>query len=747
MAMSPHPSFHRQLMSGIASFALLAGLLSSLPGSFARPADDPALPPVPANAAFGIAHVSYADGSGTGPQSTRYARATNAGATWNRWALYWTDVERSAGSLDYSAVDARVDADRAAGLEVNAVLLATPAFYATAGSPVVPQPRLERRPAGAPQLAAAPAADSAISAATSPPSGLYNSVFADGSDVPDAGKAVNANNPWARFVATTVARYNGRVSVWEMWNEPDFSAFWSGSVSDYVRLLKVGYLAAKAANPTATVLVGGMMYWQWVNTYGTEHAWLRSFLTELDRDPARATSGYYFDGIPWHWYSRPADILQRTVSARAILAQHGITGKAMWVNEANAPACGEPPVYAPCARPGDAGYNYMRDGYKGSATSDEQAAFVIQAAAYGLAAGLDRFFMFQHYDDGNGEAFGLFRNDGSERPAYQAYQVAARYLRGASSATRYTLGDYEQILGDADQGGVRQRVAVVWKRTAGAGEVRVPGAGSALVVTQSGQTWTAYTSGDAFVLSLAGATDNRNFSGDVNDYIIGGTPLVLIGTDLRPVTGAATPTPAPTAVPTATPAPTATPTATPRPVIVGGLLSNGGFETGAPCPTSWTCSGSGPVELSADAHSGVRAALLGSVFYADTSIGGGSNSTISQSATLPGSGVPSLRFAYKLATTESIGAPGADWHTWPDRLEVIIVDPTYTAHYDYVTLEATGWIVATVPLSAYRGQTVTVIFNVYQSSAERPTTVTIDDVEVWVDEHWFPLITARGHSQ
>src|SRR5690606_15981375 len=76
-------------------------------------------------------------------------------------------------------------------------------------------------------------------------------VFSDGSDTPGAGKSVNPGNPWASFVYAAVERYRGHVHVWEVWNEPDLSMFWSGSVADYARLLKVAYLAAHQADPNA----------------------------------------------------------------------------------------------------------------------------------------------------------------------------------------------------------------------------------------------------------------------------------------------------------------------------------------------------------------------------------------------------------------------------------------------------------------------------------------------------------------
>lgn len=472
--------------------------------------------PVARDDRFGIAHVSYP----AGPRSVaRYAAAAQAGASWDRWALYWTNVETSQGNYNWASVDANVDGDVANGFQVDPVLLATPGFYATtrcALSGEASPPRIEDK---GPALAVM-RGESVRSAAdapctVSPPQRLSQPVFADGTDVAAPGKAINPNNPWARFVATSVARYKDRVHVWEIWNEPDFSAFWSGSVADYARLQKVAYLTVKSVDPGATVMLGGMMYWEWANRSG-DQAWLKAYLDELARDPAAAANGYYFDAIPWHWYSRASDVYDRISSARTLLAQRGIAGKRHWVNEMNAPACGEPPPNAACS---------PTSAYRGSATVQEQAAFVVQAMAYAIAVGADHVFHFQYQDDGNGEAFGLFRNDGSARPAYTAYQVAAQYFAGANSGSRFTVGNVELVV----VGSPSSTVTAMWAK-GGSNETAVVSAkgGSATLVEVDGTTSTVAPVNGVYRIPLERATDNRNFTGNATDFIVGGRPRLLV---------------------------------------------------------------------------------------------------------------------------------------------------------------------------------------------------------------------------
>jgi len=60
-----------------------------------------------------------------------------------------------------------------------------------------------------------------------------------------------------RYVYETVRHYRDLIRVWEVWNEPHFHGFWRGTASEYVRLLRLAYEAAKRADPTCVVVGGG----------------------------------------------------------------------------------------------------------------------------------------------------------------------------------------------------------------------------------------------------------------------------------------------------------------------------------------------------------------------------------------------------------------------------------------------------------------------------------------------------------
>jgi len=66
---------------------------------------------------------------------------------------------------------------------------------------------------------------------------------------------------FAHYVKTAVARYKSYIRYWEIWNEPNLSVYWSkpkDELKTYSHLLEVSYQAAKKADPTCTVLNGGL---------------------------------------------------------------------------------------------------------------------------------------------------------------------------------------------------------------------------------------------------------------------------------------------------------------------------------------------------------------------------------------------------------------------------------------------------------------------------------------------------------
>jgi hypothetical protein len=255
-------------------------------------------------------------------------------------------------------------------------------------------------------------------------------------------------NVWARFVRATVARYPD-VRYWELWNEPDLAIYWGGTAEDYYRLLRAGYLAVKAANPDATVVMAGLAYWQ-------DPGFFERLLDEIVSDPQSGQHHHYFDISAWHWYARSNDLYDRALWAKAVMAERGLD-KPIWINETNA-------MLAPETAP-----RGERAGW--TVSPAEQAAFMVQAYANALAAGVDKTFVFRLDEAPVSEGVGLLTHEQVPRPAYAALQAAAEFLGGASAIERRFQDGVTQILFQHADGRVTW---VVWNNTGFAREVAIP---------------------------------------------------------------------------------------------------------------------------------------------------------------------------------------------------------------------------------------------------------------------------------
>ena len=77
------------------------------------------------------------------------------------------------------------------------------------------------------------------------------------------GTNVPPTNPqdYANFARWAAGHFAGRVAAWEVWNEPNTSAFWAGTdPAAYAALVKASYPAFKAGDPSAQVVVGNTSY-------------------------------------------------------------------------------------------------------------------------------------------------------------------------------------------------------------------------------------------------------------------------------------------------------------------------------------------------------------------------------------------------------------------------------------------------------------------------------------------------------
>jgi hypothetical protein len=165
-------------------------------------------PPVPAGA---FAYGFQVHTSNISPQA-RSAAVGNvklAGFGWVKHQVEWLSIETAQNQYNWAELDAMVQADQAAGLNVVLSVQHAPTFY------------------------------------RSPSSGLMPS----------------DPSTFQRVMQAMASRYAGKVKAYEMWNEENLSReTGQGNVdpSTYLPLLKAGYAGTKAGDSNAMVLLGAL---------------------------------------------------------------------------------------------------------------------------------------------------------------------------------------------------------------------------------------------------------------------------------------------------------------------------------------------------------------------------------------------------------------------------------------------------------------------------------------------------------
>ena len=379
------------------------------------------------------------------------------------------------------------------------------------------------------------------------------------------------DNTWANYVRRAASTYAGRIDHWIIWNEPDIreteiAHTWNGTVADFAQLQRVAYLAAREANPEAIIHLPAFTYW--ADYYAGTEQYMARLLDEIMSDPEAAANNHYFDVATAHLYFQPGQIYDLLGLFTDLLRDRGL-GQPIWLIETNAPP-----------RDDEA---WLVEEWTLSVTQVEQAAFMPQALAMGLAAGAERIGVYKLKDTesdkvANPEPFGLVRLDGSERPAFATYRLAVGYLGGALGAERERWDDIGQVRVDqADQS-----TTVLFSRVPEWQQAEVAATDDvATLVDMWGTKEVITPTNGLYTVDLPPASCSHSIG---DNCMIGGYTYYLVqDADAPPPTAtpAATATPAqtPTALPTETPTDAPTPTVTLPP-------TNTPSPTSTPLPTS-----------------------------------------------------------------------------------------------------------------------------------------------------------------
>jgi polysaccharide biosynthesis protein PslG len=299
-----------------------------------------------------------------------------AGINWVRLNWSWKDIEPEQGQFNYSQFDRVVAAAAERDVQLLAILTSVPPWSSTA------------------------------------PDELKNQY---GNLAPvDRYRPANPDD-WKLYVQWVVERYDGdgledapgspRIGHWEVWNEPNLSLFWppEPDVREYVELLKISYEAITQADPSATVVLGGLSG-SGINAEGT------GYLQQI----YKLGGAPYFDIVSVHHYLHPIEgklerLQVNLLALREVLDTYD-ADIPIWLTEI--------------------GWSDAPNAW-GSPTVSEQEIAEFLIAVYSTELPVEKIFWynFRNIVDGSSEVehnFGLVHSDFTPKPAYDAYKAVTQ---------------------------------------------------------------------------------------------------------------------------------------------------------------------------------------------------------------------------------------------------------------------------------------------------------------------------------
>jgi hypothetical protein len=314
--------------------------------------------------------VSGASTSITTPTSaiptTFSAMSENGVAAWSPWPAVsfgtfrmwdtgtrWNQIETSAGSYNWTKADKVVNLARSNGKDL---------IYTFGGTPTW---------------------------ASSEPS--QGCPYGNGSCA--APKSMSDLSAFAKAVAT---RYKGRIRYYELWNEPNDTHYYTGSMSNMVTMAATIHDAIKSVDPSAVIL-SPCPTW---SSAGAPYIWMTNFL--------KAGGGSHFDIAAYHAYpgtSGPEFVISSVQNMRNALTNSGYGSKQIFITE------------------GGWGQN------KYFSTEDLRANFVARFVVLAWAKGVSKLAWYA-YDSADWGT--LYTSSGGLRPAGTAYNQVYKWLTGAT---------------------------------------------------------------------------------------------------------------------------------------------------------------------------------------------------------------------------------------------------------------------------------------------------------------------------
>lgn len=221
------------------------------------------------------------------------------------------------------------------------------------------------------------------------------------------------------FIRVIATRYRGKIRSWELWNEPDNSAYWLGTTAQFAELVRAGSRGVRAAAPEARVVLGGI-------------AGKTEFLETLFAHEHLAPA---VDVVNCHayyetWHPDPIEALTDYLArCREIIRDYG-EHEPLWLAEVGYSTVG-PRVEVSAS---------YRARFRGEHTDEAQANALVRTLVLALASGeLPALAWYRLNDlpaneavigDDNNRHLGLRDTHGAPKPALRAFaELAALFAQ------------------------------------------------------------------------------------------------------------------------------------------------------------------------------------------------------------------------------------------------------------------------------------------------------------------------------
>ncbi len=336
----------------VAAFAcmLAASVLGLVPGTNRSDGVASADPASPVSSRYGVCdpHLKWHDSA---TQDRILSDEATAGIGWIRIDFAWPDVEPTRGAWNFNLTDAAVAKAQQRGIKILGILGFSPS-WANGGC------------------------------------------FFFGTPPTDMAA-------WQNYVSTVCARYKGKVSAWEVWNEENILSFWitGPNPNAYVQLVALAAPRIRAADPAATVVMGGVA--------GLDPVYIDGCL--------KAGIANYVDAVAYHPYPvvLTCSVLPQEPNCRYIIswlrnliAQYTTKHLQIWLTELGWTAF---------------------TGYPG-VDRDTQAAYLLRTFINYADQPIDQIFWYNLWDEQSNPQdsesnYGLLANDFTRKPSYNTFKV------------------------------------------------------------------------------------------------------------------------------------------------------------------------------------------------------------------------------------------------------------------------------------------------------------------------------------